>query len=135
MLNLFNKAIDISSPIKAFGNAVDKVTTSDEERLNAKIILEKLNNEPMILQNELNKIEAAHRSIFIAGWRPFIGWVCGICLCYIWLIRPMLQDLVSVFGKTIDFINIDTENMMQLIIALLGLGCFRTFEKVKDKTK
>ncbi|NUO80835.1 hypothetical protein HUU05_12215, partial [candidate division KSB1 bacterium] len=63
--------------LTAIGNVFDKLFTSDAERAQAKAVLAKIAQEPAILQAEINKIEAAHRSVFVAGWRPFIGWVCG----------------------------------------------------------
>lgn len=118
-----------ASVIKEVGNAIDKVFTSDDERLSKQVILERLNWELSNGQIELNKIEAASRSIYIAGWRPFIGWTCGIGLLYEFLLRPILGS----FG--INIISVDIESLRELVIALLGLGVLRTFEKIKDKAK
>ena len=62
-----------AQPVQAVGNVLDKLFTSDEERLDKKIILERLMQQPSLAQIELNKVEAQHRSLFVAGWRPFIG--------------------------------------------------------------
>jgi len=68
--------------IDALGFAVDKIFTNDEERIQAQAVLDKIAQKPAILQTEINKIEAQHRSLFIAGWRPAIGWVFAIGLTF-----------------------------------------------------
>lgn len=118
-----------SSVIKEVGNALDKVFSSNEEILSKQVILSRLSNELSIGQIELNKIEAEHRSLFIAGWRPFIGWTCGLGLFYQFLLKPILGS----FG--INVVAVDIESLHSLVISLLGMGAFRTFEKIKDKTK
>lgn len=123
------------SPISAVGNALDKLFTSDEERAQAAAVMEKLQQQPHILQAEINKLEAQHRSIFVAGWRPWIGWVCGSSFAYVWICRPVIADIAALFGKHPEFVAIDTASMMQLVIALLGLGGLRTFEKFGGKAK
>lgn len=118
-----------SSVVKEVGNALDKVFTSDEEILSKQVIIERLNSELSKGQIDLNKIESQHRSIFISGWRPFIGWVCGIGLFYEFLLKP----IISSFNIHIESVNI--EALHSLVIAMLGMGTLRTFEKIKDKTK
>ena len=79
-----------------------------------------------------NEIEAGHRTVFVAGWRPFIGWVCGVALAYNFVIR----DLFIWITKTADAPPaLQMEHLMTVLLGMLGLGGLRTFEKVKDKTK
>lgn len=125
----------IASPVTAIGNVFDKLFTSDEERLKAKAVLDKLAQHPAELQVELNKLEAQHRSIFVAGWRPFIGWTCGLGLGYAWLIRPVIIDVALVYGITPQFSELPLEHMIDLVIALLGLSGLRTYEKLKGRAK
>ena len=70
----------IAEPIDAVGNVLDKLFTSDEEKLDKQILIERLRQQPVLAQVELNKVEAAHRTVFVAGWRPAIGWVCALGL-------------------------------------------------------
>ena len=63
-------------------NVVDKFVETEEERKAAELLKAKLMMRPSLAQAEINKIEAAHRSVFVAGWRPFIGWVCGVALAW-----------------------------------------------------
>lgn len=89
-------------------------------------------NELISIQTKINEIEAGHRTVFVAGWRPFIGWVCGVALAYnfiirdlfIWALKP--QDVPPA---------LQMEHLMTVLLGMLGLGGLRTFEKVKDKTK
>ena len=119
----------IAAPIEAVGNIIDKLFTSDDERLGRKEAMERWKQQPQMAQVELNKIEAQHRSIFVAGWRPAIGWVCAIGLLYNLILRPVANG----FGG--EFPAIDSSTLHSLIIALLGLGGLRTFEKIKGKTR
>ena len=84
------------------------------------------------LQAEINKIEAQHRTIFVAGWRPFIGWVCGVALAYNFILRDLL---VWFIGPEQVPPALQMEHLMTVLIGMLGLGGMRTFEKFKDKTK
>ena len=83
------------------------------------------------LQAEINKMEAQHRTIFVAGWRPFIGWVCGVALAYNFVLRDML---VWQMGAETAPPALQMEHLMTVLIGMLGLGGMRTFEKLKDKT-
>ena len=127
----------IAEPIDAIGNAFDKIFTSDQERLEAKNVLEKLRQQPHLLQAEMCKLEAQHKSILVAGWRPFIGWVCGFGLAFSFLINPIIQWGSCTFAESgcIAGPEMPLESMITLIMALLGLGGLRTFEKLKGITK
>ncbi|PAJ72055.1 hypothetical protein CJF42_23330, partial [Pseudoalteromonas sp. NBT06-2] len=67
----------ITEPIKAVGGILDEIFTSDEEELNLALIKQRLKQQPSLVQAEINKVQANHRSIFVAGARPFLMWVCG----------------------------------------------------------
>lgn len=119
-----------AQPIEAIGNVFDKLFTSDEERAQAEAVLSKMAQEPHILQAEINKIEASHRSVFVAGWRPMLGWVCGLGIAFAYLVNPALQWFTGDLGPELPM-----EYMNELVLALLGLGGLRTFEKIKGRTK
>ena len=121
--------------VGALGNAFDKLFTSDEERAQAALVLEKVRQQPHILQAEINRLEAGHRSLFVAGWRPFIGWVCGLGLGWAFLGHPIFEWVVAVRGLVITPPAIATDNMLELVLALLGLGGLRTFEKLTGRAK
>ena len=82
-------------------------------------------------QTEINKIEASHQSIFVSGWRPYIGWVCGMAIAWAFLLSPMLSWLLPVMGVVAVVPPLQTEFLLELVFAMLGLGGLRTFEKLK----
>lgn len=82
------------------------------------------------LQAEINKVEAQHRSMFVAGWRPFIGWICGIAFGFHYIAMPLLLAYTDM--KPIEF---DTNSLFTVLMGMLGLGGLRTYEKLKDKSK
>jgi len=121
--------------VSAMGNVVDQLFTSDDERAQAAILMAKIRQEPQILQAEINRIEASHRSLFVAGWRPFIGWVCGIGFLWAFLLHPLFEWIVVLKGLDIVAPTIVTDNMMELVLALLGLGTLRSVEKISGRSK
>lgn len=129
-------ASSAKEPIEAVGTILDDLFTSDEEKLDKKIALERLRQIPGLVQNEINKIEAQHRSIFVAGWRPFIGWICGLSLLYNFIVRDLIAWSITVSQSEITPPpELAMEHLMTVLMALLGLGGFRTFEKIKNKSK
>ena len=82
-------------------------------------------------QIDVNKAEAATGSLFIAGWRPFIGWVCGAALVVQYIARPLLPWFAEVAGFTVPAIPSLDDSIMELMMGMLGLAGVRTFEKVK----
>lgn len=84
-------------------------------------------------QAETNKVEAANASIFVAGWRPWIGWVCGASFAYTFVIQPFLVFLVVVFGAQVplDLLpKLDWSMLSSVLLGMLGLGYMRTQEKI-----
>ncbi|WP_278366885.1 3TM-type holin [Marinobacter salarius] len=125
-----------AQPIEAIGNVFDKLFTSDEEKAQAKAVFEKISQQPHILQAEINKVEAQHRSIFVAGWRPFIGWVCGSALAYSFILRDLIAWGMSISNPGIaPPPELAMEHLVSILLALLGLGGMRTFEKLKGRAK
>jgi hypothetical protein len=88
-----------------------------------------------LAQLGINKIEAAHRSIFVAGWRPFIGWTCGAALCYTYVLQPIIIFIMIQTGQLVSLPEMDLAAMMPVLMGMLGLGGLRTFEKFKGVSK
>ena len=82
-------------------------------------------------QMEINKVEAASGNWFVAGWRPFVGWVCGFALAYAAILEPFMRFIASVNDYSGTFPVIDTTITMQVLLGMLGLGAMRTREKEK----
>lgn len=121
--------------VSAMGNVVDQLFTSDEERAQAAILMAKIRQKPQILQAEINRVEASHRSLFVAGWRPFIGWVCGVGFLWAFLLHPLFEWIIALRGLDVVPPAIVTDNMMELVLALLGLGTLRSVEKIAGRSK
>ena len=75
-------------------------------------------------QLEVNKVEAAHKNLFVAGWRPAIGWICGFALLYSTILAPIIGIWVAVPP-------VDSSLLTSVLMGMLGLGAMRTAEKVK----
>lgn len=82
-------------------------------------------------QLEINKEEAKSSSLFIAGGRPFIVWVCGTAFAWNWIGLPIARFGAAYVGHPLDIAPADMSEMMPVLLGLLGLGGLRTFEKVK----
>ena len=115
---------------------LDKVIpdTAAAEKAKAELIAAATTQEFQLAlaQIETNKAEAQHSSIFVAGWRPFIGWVCGVSLAW----HFIGYDLVAWFvaWKKVDFVlpQIESGNLMELTLAMLGMAGLRSWEKSKS---
>lgn len=91
-----------------------------------------------IVQGQLdaNKVEAGSQSIFVSGWRPFIGWVCGVACAWNWIgLKIAMFFSLLVFGKSLDLKPADLTEMWPVLIGMLGLGAYRTAEKIQGVTK
>jgi hypothetical protein len=88
-----------------------------------------------LAQLGINKVEAAHRSMFVAGWRPFIGWTCGVALMYTYVLQPILVFGLAQSGYLVDLPRMDLGELMPVLMGMLGLGGLRSWEKVKGVAK
>ena len=80
-------------------------------------------------QLEVNKVEAAHKSLFVAGWRPAIGWICGLGMASNFILIPIANFILALTGSVIVVPLLDTGEMMPVLMGMLGLGAMRTYEK------
>jgi len=116
--------------IPVISQVLDKIFP-DEAKANeakAKLFELELNGELQKItgQLEINKQEAAHASLFVAGWRPMIGWVCALALAFQYLVRPILTGT----GLVPNLPGLD-DTLWELMFGMLGLGTLRTFEKTR----
>lgn len=92
--------------------------------------------ERALAQIEVNKTEAASRNPFVAGWRPFIGWTCGVALAWHFVLAPFLMFIAAWVGFDVPRLPVfDMDNLMTVLLGMLGLGGLRSFEKVKGISK
>ena len=117
-LDVVGKIID-----KVAGH-IDKFTLDKEEK--AELIRE-INKA----QVEVNKIESGSSSLFKSGWRPFVGWTCGIALCYHFVLQPFLMFVLLSIGKPMELPVFDMSTLTTVLFGMLGLGGMRSFEKIK----
>ena len=106
---------------------------AERERAQAELIKMQVSGELSQLagQLEVNKTEASHQSVFVAGWRPFIGWVCGVALAYQFILRPLISWLAPSMGYSIASMPGLDDNLWELMFGMLGLGGLRSYEKIK----
>lgn len=127
--------------IPLLGNLLDKVIPDPQASAQAKLEvlrmaqqgeLSALNADLETLkgQLEINRTEAASGSVFVAGWRPAVGWVCVLGLLYTFLVQPLLAWL-SGYAHIPAPPSLPSDVLMTLLTGMLGLGGFRTFEKLR----
>jgi hypothetical protein len=89
-----------------------------------------------LAQIEVNKAEAASGSVWKGGWRPFVGWVCGVAFAYHFVIQPMAIFGISTYGIEVPSLpNFEMGQLMTVLMGMLGLGGLRSFEKSKGVAK
>ena len=124
--------VGIGEIIGTVGKIAVDLTTSDKERMDAELDAYKAESKRMDGQVEINKIEAASGSLFVSGRRPFVVWVCAFALAYAAVIEPIARFVATVgFAYSGPFPVIDTDLTMQVLLGLLGLGAYRSVEKIK----
>lgn len=120
--------------IPLIGSIIDKAipdkTAADKAKAEIAMMQAKGELDLMLGQIEINKNEAQHSSVFVAGWRPFIGWVCGLALAYEYLMLPLFSWL-SLNAGWQQPPHLVMDGMMELVLAMLGVAGLRTFEKYK----
>lgn len=122
--------------VETVGKIADDLFTSDEERAKAELDAYTAETDRLANQTRINEIEAGSSSSFTSGWRPFVGWTCGLALAYVSVLEPVARFVSQVFfGYTGAFPVIDTDLTLQVLLGMLGLGGLRTFEKHKGLTK
>ena len=97
---------------------------------------DKLAHEQQLAQMAINKEEASSGSLFKGGWRPFVGWVCGVAFCYHFIIQPVIIFIVALTGIIIpDLPSFNMNTPLTVLGGMLGIGSLRTYEKQKGLTK
>ena len=118
----------LSALIGPVSAILDKVIPDKDLREKLSHEIATMADKQMSAQIEVNKVEAAHKSLFVAGWRPAIGWICGFALLYSTIISPIL-------GIWFTVPVVDTSLLTTVLMGMLGLGAMRTFEKTKGVSR
>lgn len=132
--------------IDAVFKVVDKLIPDPQAKAAAQLEILKLNQagefkeidvdlQLALAQSDINKIEAASSDPFTSGWRPFIGWVCGVGFATQFVIGPWGTWIAALNDKPIPFPQMDVATMMPLLFGMLGLGAFRSYDKLKGTAR
>ena len=114
---------------------IDRAFPDSEKREQTRLevmskVQEQLNTLDLA-QMDVNKIEAQHQSLFVAGWRPFIGWICGAAFGYHFILQPLFAFAMASLGHIIILPVFDMDALYAVLGGMLGLGSLRTIEKVR----
>ncbi len=106
---------------------------TEEEKANMSLILATMQNQMAMNQGQMDidKTEAASPSLFVSGWRPMVGWVCGSACAWNWVGLPIAKFGLAIFGKVLAVAPADLTQMLPLLLGLLGMGALRTYEKTQ----
>ncbi|GLS25000.1 3TM-type holin [Marinibactrum halimedae] len=140
------KLVGVGDIIKSVGDLADDLFTSDEERLKIAIENRKLDATLIQEQTKINVAEAQHQSVFVAGWRPFIGWIGGVAMAYQFVLYPLLVwvwalgqaqgwipcHLEGIASGVCSFAPppvFDSGPLFAIVMGMLGIGGLRSLDK------
>lgn len=119
----------VNDALGGVNKILDTVVTTSSER-------GKIDIEFQSLQTKINELESNHASLFVSGWRPFVGWICGLGIGFNFVLRPILNYILLVFYPTTPIMeSLDMGVLSTLITGMLGFGAIRTYEKIKNKSR
>jgi roadblock/LC7 domain-containing protein len=125
----------VTALLPALGTLIDRLIPDRAAAEKAKAEMEQqlvtAANAAAMAQVEVNKIEAGHSSVFVAGWRPSIGWVCAAGLAWAFVAAPVASWALMVMGIKAELPAIQFDHLFELVLAMLGIGGLRTFEKLR----
>ena len=121
--------------IDPISNILDKFVADKDLKQKLEHELKTELHRANMAQIEVNKVEAQHRTVFVAGWWPFTGWVCATALAYHFIIEPVLVFFLSWYGVEIQLPQFDMGSLLTVLMGMLGLGGLRTYEKKQGLTK
>lgn len=119
----------VNDALGGVNKILDTVVTTSVERGKIDIEFNKL-------QTQINELEAGNGSIFVSGWRPFVGWVCGVGVGFNFVLRPIFNYVLLVFYPDVPIMeSLSMAQLIPLLTGMLGFGAIRTYEKVKNKNR
>ena len=116
---------------KVLGKFIPDKTLRDELRHEMNMAFHEAN----LAQLEVNKQEAASQSMFVAGWRPSVGWICSISMAYHFIIQPLLVFILKANGIEVDLPEFEFSQLSTILMGMLGLGGLRTYEKLQGVSR
>jgi len=121
----------IDKLIQPVGDILDKFVADKDLKIKLSHELEKEIISLNKAQLEVNAVEAKHNNIFVSGWRPFIGWCCGLSLTYHFILEPIIQYILIVNAIQFQTPEFDFSQLSTIVMAMLGMSTLRTYEKTK----
>ncbi len=121
--------------LATISKVVDELHTSEEEKLDKKIFMQRLQQKLAEKQLDVNAKEASHRSVFVAGWRPAIGWCGALALFFAFILSPCIEWYAKFSGMDIVPPAIETGPLLAIVTSMLGVAGMRSFEKAKGIAK
>lgn len=126
----------ITAALEIGGKLIDRLWPDKEKADAAKLELYRLNQSgelaQIVGQLKINEIEAANPKVFVSGWRPFIGWVCGVACAWNWIGLSVLKAVLSIMSVPATLEPASLTEMLPVLLGLLGLGTLRTMEKINQ---
>ena len=136
MLNLLGGLLGgKGGALKQITNVIDELHTSEEEKLYKKILMQRIQQKLAEKQLDVNAKEATHRSVFVAGWRPAIGWCGAGALFFEFILSPCIEWYAKFSGLDLTAPEIQTGPLLAIVTSMLGVAGMRSFEKAKGLTK
>ena len=124
-------AVDpLTAALDIGGKVIDRLWPDPAQAAAAKLELLKLQQSGELAQIAVNQAEAQHASVFVSGWRPAIGWICGAACAWNWIALPALKAALLMWGKPIALAPADLTEMLPILMGMLGLSGLRTIERL-----
>jgi len=121
--------------IDPLSNILDKFVPDKDLKLKLRHEIEREIQNANALQIQVNKVEAAHKSLFVAGWRPALGWILSFALAYHYILQPIIVFALSLAGVKYNLPEFDMSSLMTILLGMLGLGGMRTYEKINKVSR
>ena len=121
--------------LKQVASVIDSIHTSEEEKLDKKILMQRIQQKLAEKQLDINAKEAGHRSVFVSGWRPAIGWTGAFALMFEFILSPCIEWYSKFAGLNLTAPEIQTGPLLAIVTSMLGVAGMRSFEKAKGLTK
>jgi hypothetical protein len=126
-------ALAVQNLIDGSGEVLDRLLPAPEERAKAELARHEIARLPALRQIEVSLAQAPEHTLFVAGWRPTIGWVCALALTWAFLVQPVAVWVVTTFRLGVAMPAVVTDHLLELVLAMLGIAGLRTFEKTKAR--
>ena len=118
--------LDLGSAVEKLVDAATRWIPDANEKIRVQGEIRTQIHDELLAQLDVNKEEAKHTSVFVAGWRPFIGWVCGIALSWTFIVAPVIQYSYP----STTFPDLDISQLVAMVTCMLGMAGIRSFDKM-----